>query len=150
MVGFLYRFESFKSKVVKKKCPGAPGWLSRVSGDFNSSHDLTARRLMSSIPATDSVLTARSLLPIRVSLSLCPSPGYALSLSLSLSKINKHLKNDQKILPFIPVLDPFQRAICMPMCGMHRFTPLHKDEVEPYEDSQQEIKDSCRTGPREC
>ena len=45
---------------------------------------------VSSSPALGSVLTAQSLEPVSdsVSPSLCPSPVYALSLSVS--KINKH------------------------------------------------------------
>ena len=63
-----------------------PGWLSLLGVQLISGHDLA----VSLSPALGSVLAARSLEPAldSVSLSLCPSPAFALSLSLN----NKTLK----------------------------------------------------------
>ena len=50
---------------------------------------------VSSSPASASVLTARSLVPVFGfcgSLSLCPSPAHALSLSVSKRNVKKNLK----------------------------------------------------------
>ena len=61
-----------------------------------TSAQVTISRSVSSSPASGSALTARSLEPASdsVSLSLCPSPAHALSLSVS--KISKHLKKNVK------------------------------------------------------
>ena len=62
---------------------GAPGWLSRLSVDFGSSHDLVVREFK---PHSGSVLTAQSLEPASNSVP-APSALPPLMLSLSLSKI---------------------------------------------------------------
>ena len=60
----------------------APGWLSRLGVWLLVLTQVTILRFVSSRPAPGSVLTAQSLLGIlSLSLSLCPSPGRALSLS---------------------------------------------------------------------
>ena len=67
--------------------PGAPGWLSRLSG---SGHDLTVHEFKPLVG-----LCAHGTEPGAcfrfVSLSLCPSPTCTMSLCLSLLKINKTL-----------------------------------------------------------
>ena len=52
-------------------------------------------QFVSESPASGSVLTAQSLESASVSVSPSLSAPPLLSLSLSLSKINKHLKNDK-------------------------------------------------------
>ena len=63
-----------------KKILGAPGWL---SVKHLTLAQVMISQFMGSSPALGSVLTAQSLEPTKdsVSLSLCPSPAYSLSLS---------------------------------------------------------------------
>ena len=78
-----------------KRRPGAPGWLSRLSGRLLVLAQVMISRLVSLSPESGSVLTTRSLLGILfLSLLLPCSRVRALSLSL---KINKHLKNTLKM-----------------------------------------------------
>ena len=83
-------------------CRGAPGWVQSVKRP--TSAQVVISQLAGSSPASGSVMTAQSLEPIsdlcRVSLSLFPFPAWAfcLSVSLSLSKVNKHFKT-WKYLP---------------------------------------------------
>ena len=72
---------------------GVPGWLSQLSTQFNSGHDLRVCEFrphiglsaLSAKPASNSVF-----------LSLYPSPAGTLTLSLSLSKINIKKNNNNK------------------------------------------------------
>ena len=59
-----------------------PGWLSQLSADFGSGHDLT---VMGSSPTSGSVLTAQSMDPAldSVSPSLSDTPLLTLCVSLS-------------------------------------------------------------------
>ena len=71
------------------------------SAERLTSAQVMISRIMSSSPATGSVLTAWSLEPALDSasptLSLCPSPAHALSLSLSQKEINvKKSKKKQR------------------------------------------------------
>ena len=66
---------------------GAPGWLSRLSADFRSGHDLTVCEFE---PASGSVVMARILEPALDSVS--PSLSASPLLALCLSKINKPKK----------------------------------------------------------
>ena len=68
---------------------GAPGWLSRLSVRLCLAQVMISWFVGSS-SASSSVLTAQSLEPASDSVSPCLSAPPPLSLSLSLSKINKH------------------------------------------------------------
>ena len=69
---------ALKEEHIQGRLGGSVGWAS----NFCSGHVLMVRGLS---PVSSSVLTAQSLEPTSdsVSLSLCPSPAYALSLSVS-------------------------------------------------------------------
>ena len=69
-----------------QEVPQRGAWVAQSVGRPTSAQ-VTISRSASSSPASGSVLTAWSLFQIVSSLSLCPSPVHALSLSVS--KINK-------------------------------------------------------------
>ena len=66
---------------------GASGWLSQLSSNFSSGHDLTVREFEPHIRLS---AVHRACFRSSVPLSLCPSHTHALFLTLS--KINKPLK----------------------------------------------------------
>ena len=84
-----------KAMFIQKLSFGAPGWLSL---SVPTSAQVMISQLVSSSPALGSVLTAGSLEPASdsVSISLCPFPAHALSLS-NINKTLKKLKNNDKI-----------------------------------------------------
>ena len=65
---------------------GAPGWLSRLSADFSSGHDLAVCEFEPRIGLWADGSEPGACFRFCVSLSLCPSPTHALSPSLSLSQ----------------------------------------------------------------
>ena len=66
--------------------PGAPGWLGRLGVNFGSGHDLTVREFEPRIRLCADSSEPGACFRFCVSLSLCPSPVHA----VSVSKINKH------------------------------------------------------------
>ena len=80
---------AINTQIKKRTLRGA--WVA-PSVERPTSAQVTISQSVGSSPASGSVLTARSLETASgsVSHSLCPFPAHALSLSLSLSKINKH------------------------------------------------------------
>ena len=76
-----------KEKVTYKNTKtGAPGWLGRLS-DFGSGHDITVRGFEPRVGLCADSSELGACFGFCVSLSLCPSPVHALSLSVP--KINK-------------------------------------------------------------
>ena len=65
---------------------GAPGWLSWLSTDFGSGHDLAVREFKPRIGLCADSSEPGACFRSCVSLPLCHSPAHALSLSLS--KVN--------------------------------------------------------------
>ena len=61
--------------------------------DFSSGHDLAVRGFESRVGLCADGSEPGACFKFCVSLSLCPSPAHARSLALSLSKINKNVKN---------------------------------------------------------
>ena len=72
---------------IKRSGPGAPGWRSRLSVRLHSGHDLTVREFEPRVRLWADGSEPGACFRFCVSLSLCPSPIHALSLSVS--KINK-------------------------------------------------------------
>ena len=66
----------------KFRVPGAPGWLSQLSADSSSGHDLLVCGFEPRVGLCGGSLEPGACLGFCVSLSLCPSPTHALSLSL--------------------------------------------------------------------
>ena len=60
----------------------APGWLSRLSTDFGSGHDLTVREFESRVELCADSSEPEACFGFCVSLSLCSFPTRALSLCL--------------------------------------------------------------------
>ena len=67
---------------------GAPGWLSRLRSDFGSGHDLAVCEFEPCVRLCADGSEPGACFGFCVSLSLCPSPVHALSLSVP-QKINK-------------------------------------------------------------
>ena len=81
-------------KLWLKRRGGARGAQSVEHPDFGSGHDLTAHEFEPRVgPCADSSEPG-ACFRVCVSLSLCPSPAHALSLSLS--KVNKYFKKLKK------------------------------------------------------
>ena len=68
---------------------GAPGWLSQLSVNFNSGHDVAIHEFEPCIWLCADNSEPRACFGFCVSLSLCPSPAHTLSLSLSKINIKK-------------------------------------------------------------
>ena len=81
-------FQMFPSSAKNDALVGAPGWLSRLSVDFGSGHDLMVREFEPCIGLCAVSSEPGTCFRFCVSLCLCPSP----TCTLSLSKINKTLK----------------------------------------------------------
>ena len=74
----------------KEKYGGAPGWRSRLSVRLQPGHDLAVREFEPRVGLWADGSEPGACFRFCVSLSLCPSPVYALSLSVA--KINKRWK----------------------------------------------------------
>ena len=79
-----------KEFILKERIRGAPGWRSRLSVRLQPGHDLTVREFEPRIGLWADGSEPGAYFRFCVSLSLCPSPIHAVSLSVS--KINKHEK----------------------------------------------------------
>ena len=77
-------FSNFKKKNFAGRLGGSVGWAS----DFSSDHDLTVRGFEPRVGLCADSSEPGACFTFCVSLSLCPSPAHAVSLSVS--KINKH------------------------------------------------------------
>ena len=103
---------------------GARGWLCQLSVPLLMLAQVVIPRLVGSSPASGSVLTAWSLLGIfSLSLSLCPSPGHTLSLSVSL-KINKHLRTTTTNSFYCRASDPTTGPFIQTSSRLESFPPL--------------------------
>ena len=89
-----------KSPIQKGK-PGAPGWRSWLSVRLQPGHDLAVREFEPRVRLWADGSEPGACFPFCVSLSLCPSPVHALSLSVP--KINKNVEKKLKK----KVLSPF-------------------------------------------
>ena len=78
--------------VFKNHPEGAPGWRSRLSIRLQPGHDLTVREFQPRVRLWADGSQPGACFRFCVSLSLCPSPVHALSLSVS--KINKRWKKN--------------------------------------------------------
>ena len=85
-----------KDKGMKTKMndQGAPGWRSRLSVQLQPGHDLAVREFEPLVRLRADGSEPGACFRFCVSLSLCPSPVHALSLSVP--KINKHWKKIKK------------------------------------------------------
>ena len=77
----------FKCLLFRKAIPGAPGWRSRLSVRLQPGHDLAVREFEPRVALWADGSEPGACFRFCVSLSLCPSPVHALSLSVP--KINK-------------------------------------------------------------
>ena len=77
-------------RAIKKHFVGVPGWLSQLSADFSSGHDLTVFGFEPYVGLYADSSEPGAGFGFCVSLSLCTSPTRVLSLSLFLSLKNKH------------------------------------------------------------
>ena len=82
-------------RAIKKHFVGAPGWLSQLSADFSSGHDLTVFGFEPHVGLYADSSEPGVCFGFCVSLSLCTSPACALSLFLK-NKIN--IKNLKEII----------------------------------------------------
>ena len=78
---------SVASLLVYKNATGAPGWRSRLSVRLQPGHDLAVREFEPRVGLWADGSEPGACFRFCVSLSLCPSPVHALSLSVP--KINK-------------------------------------------------------------
>ena len=86
----------YMKNVVGGRLGGLVGWAS----DFSSGHDLKVLGFKPRVGLCADSSEPGACFGSCVSLSLCPTPAHALSLSLS--KINKHLKNFFKHSIIVP------------------------------------------------
>ena len=97
-----------------KKCLGVPGWLNQLSIDISSGHDLMVCGFEPCVGLCVDSSEPGACFKFCVSISLRPSPTHALSLFLSLSKINmkKLIKKCLKTSFFCMWISSCPRAIC--------------------------------------
>ena len=93
----MYLWSSLCQKVIRRCIPGVPGWLSWLSVTFSSGHDLKVHGFKPYIWLCVDSSEPRTCVRFCVSVTLCPFPAHALSLSVSLLKINKNIKKNLKI-----------------------------------------------------
>ena len=88
---------------LKSGLHGAPGWRSRLSVRLQPGHDLAVREFEPRVRLCADGSEPGACFRLSVSLSLCPSPVHALSLSVP--KINKNVKSGLQVSSL--VLSPF-------------------------------------------
>uniref|UniRef100_A0A667FZE8 Small nuclear ribonucleoprotein Sm D2 n=1 Tax=Lynx canadensis TaxID=61383 RepID=A0A667FZE8_LYNCA len=84
-----------RAKAFDRHSLGAPGWCSRLSVRLQPGHDLAVREFESRLRLWADGSEPGACFRFCVSLSLCPSPVHALSLSVP--KINKKKNVEKKI-----------------------------------------------------
>ena len=86
----LLKYSDIKLTILKSHNIGAPGWRSRLSVRLQPGHDLAVCEFKPRVRLWADGSEPGPCFRFCVSLSLCPSPVHALSLSVP--KINKHWK----------------------------------------------------------
>ena len=101
----------------KTLCSGAPGWRSLLSVRIQPGHDLAVREFEPRVRLWADGSEPGACFRFCVSLSLCPSPVHALSLSVP--KINKNVENKLKKKKkktcsneTTPLIQFFQTCVC--------------------------------------